>query len=114
MQGESGTTSGSTSGIGEKLSHVAEQAREQGSNLASEATERVRGLVGQQIASGADLVGEVARAAQSLAGQPALRTRNQQMTPTNKRGLSRPRFEDSQQHLVYGIKTKKAALMRRL
>lgn len=52
--------------------------------------------------------------AESLAGQPALRTRNQQMTPTNKRGLSRPRFEDSQQHLVYGIKTKKAALTRRL
>ena len=69
MQGESGTTSGSTSGIGEKLSHVAEQAREQGSNLASQAGERVRGLVGQQIASGADLVGEIARAAQTLAGQ---------------------------------------------
>jgi len=68
MQGETGT-SGNKGGMGETLSHVADQAREQGSNLASQATERVRGLVGQQIASGADLVGEIARAAQSLAGQ---------------------------------------------
>jgi uncharacterized phage infection (PIP) family protein YhgE len=68
MQGETGS-SGNKGGMGETLSHVADQAREQGSNLASQATERVRGLVGQQIASGADLVGEVARAAQSLAGQ---------------------------------------------
>ena len=69
MQGETGTTSGSTGGMGEKLSHVAEQAREQGSSLAGQATERVRGLVGQQIASSADLVGEIARAAHDLAGQ---------------------------------------------
>jgi uncharacterized phage infection (PIP) family protein YhgE len=69
MQGETGTTSESKGGIGETLSHVADQAREQGSNLASQAGERVRGLVGQQIASGADLVGEIARAAHNLAGQ---------------------------------------------
>jgi uncharacterized phage infection (PIP) family protein YhgE len=68
MQGETGSSK-TSGGMGETLSHVADQAREQGANLASQAGAQVRGLLGTQLTSGADVIGEIARAAKMLAGQ---------------------------------------------